>query len=145
MLFTVIFKARDILSLFEFFFLLFFFNQPSSSLTKLTKSTVHSGVGFFRGQKSSFGDICSVPKDSAKPVSWGWLWSKYAAQCWWGVSQPLAHCLSIFPSMAGMKGQLIPINKPKPLWNPSKYCRERERCSRLSSQRQSGSPPVVLT
>lgn len=46
-LFMVIFKVGCILSFFEFFILLFFSNQPSSSLTKLWKSTVPSWVRFF--------------------------------------------------------------------------------------------------
>lgn len=48
-LFMVIFKARDILSLFKFSFLLFPPNQPSSSLIKLRNSTVYSWVGLFLG------------------------------------------------------------------------------------------------
>lgn len=48
-LFMVIFKAKDVFSLFEFSFFRFPPNQLSSSLIKLRNSTVHYWVGLFLG------------------------------------------------------------------------------------------------
>lgn len=123
----------------EFFFLLFFPNQPSSNLTKLGKNTVHSWR-----HKSSFRGTLQYPQGVWKANPWDPLGSKLLqlSASKQGFSQLLPHCSQQFFFYGR---QLIPINIPKFWLNPSKYCREWEHCRHLFlSQHQLGSLTIAL-
>ena len=110
----VIFKAKDILGLFKYSFLLFSPNQSSFHLAKLKNSVYSLGrVSFMGAEVFLRGHVlCPQGLCKASPLRLT-LIRLTAARCLRGLSQPLAHYSKHFSSITGMRGQLIPINIPK--------------------------------